>query len=79
MHFVLEIFNRKFEVASLYRKVARDEEPCEPEEEIPGPDPTSLPHAVTERAYPSYEHPGANILPGRNPFGFGRHDGIPEP
>lgn len=79
MHFVLEIFNRKFEVASLYRKVERDEEPCEDDEEDGpvGPDPASVPHAVIERAYPSYEHPGANILPGRNPFGFSH--GVQDP
>lgn len=79
MHFVLEIFGRKFEMASMYRKVEKDEdEPCE-QEEVPGPDPTSLPHAVTERAYPAYEHPGANLLPGRQPFGFGRgSDGKPQ-
>lgn len=74
MHVVLELFGRRFEMASAYRKVDAEEVELEEGEDeehehIPH-DPHSLPHAGTERAYPPYEHPGVNELPARLPFGF---------
>lgn len=74
MHVVLELFGRRFEMASAYRKVEAEEVELEEGEDeehehIPH-DPHSLPHAGTERSYPPYEHHGVNSLPARLPFGF---------
>lgn len=76
MHVVLELFGRRFEMASAFRKVDDEEveieegEEEDEDEEHLSHDPHSLPHASTERAYPPFEHAGTNELPARLPFGF---------
>jgi hypothetical protein len=72
MHIVLEMFGRRFEMASAYRKVEDEEVELEEGEEVEhlAHDPHSVPHASAERAYPPFEHAGVNELPARMPFGF---------
>jgi hypothetical protein len=70
MHIVLEMFGRRFEMASAYRKVEEAEFEEGGAEEHLAHDPHSVPHASAERAYPPFEHAGVNELPARLPFGF---------